>query len=220
MAKPGVDLFVLGPALPAEINSLTPKAASQLFPAKATTVSIDGSSFMIQLAPGSASNTVLTDALDRHGTAVWTDAEERDDRAPSMAAGACTSLQVSISDASDNLTANVDESYNLTINAGTATLNAHTCWGAMHGLQTFSQLLIHGVGGPHNSFFMDAQTIVDAPHYSYRGLSECMPPQPPISRDPFENSLVHVSVVDTARHFLPLGILFGIVLTTITGILH
>lgn len=136
MAKSGVDLFVLGPALPSAINSLTPKAASQVFPAKPTTVSIDRGSFKFLLGGGSASNTVLTDALRRYTAAVWTDVDERDDRAPSMAAGACTAIQITISNASDHLTADVDESYNLTIAAGTATLSATTCWGALHGLQT------------------------------------------------------------------------------------
>ena len=57
----------------------------------------------------------------------------------------------------------------------------------MYGLETFAQSLVSGQGGD-DEYFADVQTIRDAPRYKYRGL-----------------------MVDTARHFLPLEMLFTVV---------
>ena len=83
------------------------------------------------------------------------------------------------------LVAGVDESYNLTIRDGVSDLRAATVWGAMYGLETFAQVLVSGQGGD-DAYFADIQTIHDAPRYKYRGL-----------------------MLDTARHFLPLEMVFA-----------
>ena len=64
---------------------------------------------------------------------------------------------------------NADESYNLDVQSPISTLTAPTIWGALHGLETFSQLiqmnrkLIIRGGGPQF-------TIQDKPRFTYRGL--------------------------------------------------
>jgi len=191
MAKSGVDLFMLGPAPADTLSTVTPKPKMQRFPAArstaAVTVTIDRSSFKIRAAAGSPTNNVLSDALRRFATEAFAGAERRADRAASMASGACTSLEITLTNSSDVLELGVDESYNLTIQAGVSELRAATVWGAMYGLETFSQTLVSGQGGD-DAFFADAQTISDAPRYKYRGL-----------------------MLDTARHFLPLEMLFAVV---------
>jgi hexosaminidase len=73
-----------------------------------------------------------------------------------------------------------DESYTLEVTADGAKLNAATPLGAMHGLQTFLQLVEPGV----NCFDVPVVTINDHPRFPWRGL-----------------------MFDVGRHFIPLDVL-------------
>src|SRR2546421_1876572 len=73
-----------------------------------------------------------------------------------------------------------DESYVLEVNAAGAKLTAPTPLGAMHGLQTFLQLVDVSPGG----FAASAVTIQDQPRFPWRGL-----------------------MIDSARHFIPLDVI-------------
>src|SRR5260221_630504 len=73
-----------------------------------------------------------------------------------------------------------DESYTLSITAEGAKIEAPTPLGAMHGLQTFLQLVEVSPDG----FAAPAVTIQDKPRFPWRGL-----------------------MIDVARHFIPLDIL-------------
>jgi hexosaminidase len=73
-----------------------------------------------------------------------------------------------------------DESYVLEVSAAGATLTAPTDLGALHGLQTFLQLVSVSPDG----FAAPAVSIKDTPRFPWRGL-----------------------MIDTARHFIPLEIL-------------
>src|SRR6266481_5919723 len=73
-----------------------------------------------------------------------------------------------------------DESYALSITADGAQIDAPTPLGAMHGLQTFLQL----VEVSPNGFAAPAVTIQDKPRFPWRGL-----------------------MIDVARHFIPLDVL-------------
>ena len=73
-----------------------------------------------------------------------------------------------------------DESYVLEVTATGAKLIAPTTLGAMHGLQTFLQLVDVSPGG----FATPAVTIHDQPRFPWRGL-----------------------MIDSARHFIPLDII-------------
>ncbi|HLJ48622.1 MAG TPA: family 20 glycosylhydrolase [Bryobacteraceae bacterium] len=59
-----------------------------------------------------------------------------------------------------------DESYKLTVDTRGARIDAPTALGAMHGLETFLQLV---EPGPHG-YFVPAVTIEDKPRYEWRGL--------------------------------------------------
>lgn len=64
-------------------------------------------------------------------------------------------------------------------------LDAHTVWGGLRGLETFSQL-VH-IAEPENVYRLNVTKIQDAPRFPHRGL-----------------------LVDTARHFLPKNILLDV----------
>jgi hexosaminidase len=73
-----------------------------------------------------------------------------------------------------------DESYELTVTDSSATLNAPTPLGVMHGLQTFLQLVEITPTG----FAVPAVTINDQPRFPWRGL-----------------------MIDVSRHFIPVDVL-------------
>lgn len=168
MAKSGVDLFVLGPEIGATVTTVTPKPLYQRFAERPTVIKIYRSDFKIVTARGSSSNAVLRDALKRFGKhAVFSSAEERDDRSESMTNTTCEVLEVMVRNGSDALVAGANESYTLQIKSGTSTLSSETVWGALFGLETFAQTMMHVYSRP-NVYFVDEQTIEDRPYYSYR----------------------------------------------------
>lgn len=76
----------------------------------------------------------------------------------------------------------LDESYSLSITQEYAQLTAKTVWGALHGLQTFAQLVVHH-NGNYSIPYVPIQ-ITDEPRFPWRGL-----------------------LVDTARHFMEVSTL-------------
>ncbi|XP_067143926.1 beta-hexosaminidase subunit beta-like isoform X2 [Centruroides vittatus] len=71
---------------------------------------------------------------------------------------------------------NQDESYSLSVlESGISTIQAETVWGALRGLETFSQLVYQD---RNNAYRINITEIEDAPRYKYRGL-----------------------LIDTSRHF-------------------
>jgi hexosaminidase len=77
----------------------------------------------------------------------------------------------------------MDESYSLEVPAsGVGTLKAATVWGALRGLESFSQLV--GFDFASGQYFLHGApcSITDAPRFSHRGL-----------------------LLDTSRHYLPLS---------------
>lgn len=76
----------------------------------------------------------------------------------------------------DNLTISTENS------SGRARLTAKTVWGALRGLETFSQLIWND--GQSNQYFVNETIIRDYPRFPHRGL-----------------------MIDSARHFLPVTII-------------
>lgn len=82
-----------------------------------------------------------------------------------------TGLSLTIKDPSeDTLGYGMDESYTLSITSGggTATLNSNTVWGALRGLETFSQLVIFNT--TLNFYQTFVSSITDMPRFSHRGI--------------------------------------------------
>uniref|UniRef100_A0A0D6QY62 beta-N-acetylhexosaminidase n=1 Tax=Araucaria cunninghamii TaxID=56994 RepID=A0A0D6QY62_ARACU len=81
-------------------------------------------------------------------------------------------LNIRVQDLDADLQHGVDESYTLTIPAGgEANLTARTAWGAMRGLETFSQLLRRGSDASVCPIIIPRPVkIFDGPLYPHRGI--------------------------------------------------
>nr|XP_012306689.1 beta-hexosaminidase subunit alpha isoform X2 [Aotus nancymaae] len=75
------------------------------------------------------------------------------------------------------------ENYTLSINDDQCLLLSETVWGALRGLETFSQLVWKSAEG---TFFINKTEIEDFPRFPHRGL-----------------------LLDTSRHYLPLSSILG-----------
>ncbi|KAI8322702.1 hypothetical protein GQ54DRAFT_246064, partial [Martensiomyces pterosporus] len=83
--------------------------------------------------------------------------------------GTFRGLKVAVSSATDDLQFGVDESYELSIPVdGEATLTAKTPYGALHGLETFSQLV--SANGQGRAIQNTPIHIRDAPAFPHRGI--------------------------------------------------
>ncbi|XP_058809429.1 beta-hexosaminidase subunit beta-like [Phymastichus coffea] len=145
------------------------------------------SAFQFQVMQRSSCD-VLEAAVGRYKRVVAREAElalryRREERANASAApdhdGDLARLQIYLSgdcEAYPQLASN--ESYELRVAEGAATLRANSVWGVLRGLETFSQLAAWTDAG---ELVARAQRIRDAPLLAHRGL-----------------------LLDTARHFLPL----------------
>lgn len=71
------------------------------------------------------------------------------------------------------------ERYNLSVSAGQGSLNAESVWGALRGLESFSQLVYQDDSG---TYYVNKTEIQDFPRFPFRGL-----------------------LLDTSRHYLPVA---------------
>ncbi|GAB2218460.1 hypothetical protein Droror1_Dr00001683 [Drosera rotundifolia] len=101
-------------------------------------------------------------------------------------------INVVIHSPSEELQYGVDESYALTIpdpgNSAYARIEANTVYGALHGLQTFSQLCYFNFNTKVVEVGQAPWTITDRPRFPYRGL-----------------------LIDTSRHYLPLPVIKSVI---------
>eukprot|EP00164_Ancoracysta_twista_P004718 GFYU01006382.1.p1 GENE.GFYU01006382.1~~GFYU01006382.1.p1 ORF type:complete len:565 (+),score=216.74 GFYU01006382.1:165-1859(+) len=98
--------------------------------------------------------------------------------------GAVTSLEVHVKSTDETLKLETPEDYVLTIKKGVATLESTNVYGALKGLETFSQVVAH-VPGTYG-YVVDEVEITDAPRFHFRGL-----------------------MIDTARHYLPKNVILA-----------
>ncbi|KAM9338011.1 beta-hexosaminidase subunit beta [Symphorus nematophorus] len=76
-----------------------------------------------------------------------------------------------------------DESYELSVDQPIAVLKAPKVWGALHGLETFSQLVYEDEYGTKS---INSSAISDFPRFAHRGI-----------------------LLDTSRHFLPVKVILA-----------
>ena len=153
-------------------------AATSLWPSPASVTFSDG---VVTLAPSFAfSTTTPTPILSRAFTRYLAILAIRiEPLSPTAAAivGTISTLAVTLQTADESLAFNTSEAYVLRVAAGGATLTADTVFGALRGLETFSQLAefsAHAGGAVAR-----VAVVRDAPRFRHRG-----------------------ALVDTSRHFV------------------
>ncbi|XP_034325787.2 beta-hexosaminidase subunit beta isoform X2 [Magallana gigas] len=125
---------------------------------------------------------ILSSAFFRYQTIIFGFREEVLKFHPKFKAGSLTALDVNVKNKCDQYPyLGMDESYNLTISSSGATLNSNSVWGALRGIETFSQLVLQQ---SKDMFTVNGTTIVDYPRFQHRGL-----------------------LLDTSRHFLDVSII-------------
>uniref|UniRef100_A0A8C8RS54 Beta-hexosaminidase n=1 Tax=Pelusios castaneus TaxID=367368 RepID=A0A8C8RS54_9SAUR len=144
------------------------------------------SRFQLVHGPGSSAGpscALLQDAFRRYyeyifGYSKWQNMGQR----PPQAGPELSQLQVIIGskdsecDSYPKVTSN--EAYQLHVTEPVAVLKAEKVWGALRGLETFSQLTYEG---DYGTFLINETEITDYPRFAHRGI-----------------------LLDTSRHFLPL----------------
>lgn len=94
-----------------------------------------------------------------------------------------SSLAIHVEESYSNMTSKTDESYTLTVTAPKSLLAAKTVWGALRGLETFSQLVYQDL---HGNFLARESYISDFPRFHYRGF-----------------------LIDTSRHYVNVNVILS-----------
>ncbi|XP_069483588.1 beta-hexosaminidase subunit beta isoform X3 [Ambystoma mexicanum] len=129
---------------------------------------------------------ILQDAFRRYYEYVFSYSKWNEIPEQSSADGQLLQLEVTITEADPECDhyprITSDESYQLIVEENVAVLNAKTVWGALRGLETFSQLINEDEFG---AFQINKSEIKDFPRFAHRGI-----------------------LIDTSRHYLPLRTIF------------
>jgi hexosaminidase len=173
-------------AASARANLLWPAPQSAAFGSSA--YSIDSRFFSFSVTGYGNASAVLQDALTRYYAILFVRAPPTVSIALPVA-GALGSLSIDVASSDETLNAATSENFTLTVAAGAATLTADTVFGALRGLETFSQLVDFAGAGSASpdapfAFVVPAVTVADFPRFAHRG-----------------------ALIDTARHFLPVVVL-------------
>lgn len=130
----------------------------------------------------SSSSETLTQAFARYSQLIFVHGEPN-----SQAANAIQGLNVDIASSDETLQQETDESYKLSISStGVAELSAQSIYGALRGLETFSQAVSFDFDA--HSYLVNDWNIVDSPRFAFRGL-----------------------LLDTSRHYEPLSTIFTVI---------
>lgn len=123
------------------------------------------------------SSDVLEDAIKRYKQLTFPeDFREIKTNLPQI-----TQLTIEVIDKYENLTLDSDESYKLTVVSPTSSLISYTVWGALRGLETFSQVVYQD---PNGYYLANGTQIDDYPRFKHRGF-----------------------LIDTSRHFVNVPII-------------
>lgn len=127
------------------------------------------------------SSDVLQDAISRYKKLTFPDSDDGDSscerkNAEAQGSSEITQLTVKVINKYENLTLESDESYQLDVMSPTSSLTAFNVWGALRGLETFSQVVYQDLSG---SYVANGTKIVDYPRFHHRGF-----------------------LIDTSRHYI------------------
>ncbi|XP_057210990.1 beta-hexosaminidase subunit beta isoform X3 [Triplophysa rosa] len=163
----------------------------QKFQSSAVSFQLNANSFQIVHAKESSAGpscSLLQDAFRRYFEYIFGEEVRKQDKSRKKAFNSdLVELQVWISSADPecegypNLQS--DESYELSVDQPSAVLKAPNVWGALRGLETFSQLIYEDDYGANN---INKTVISDFPRFAHRGV-----------------------LLDTSRHYLPLKVILS-----------
>ncbi|EFA84209.1 beta-N-acetylhexosaminidase [Heterostelium album PN500] len=122
-----------------------------------------------------SNSTILLDAISRYTQFIF------DEKSTNVLNGPIiNSIQINVDSNDETLVMGTDESYQLDVEQSGIVIHAPTVFGALHALESFSQLVTYD---PYQMIFKIHQcpiSIVDRPRFIHRGL-----------------------LLDTSRHFIP-----------------
>ncbi|CAM8962042.1 unnamed protein product [Rhodiola kirilowii] len=136
---------------------------------------------------------ILRDAFERYKRIIFKHRTSRVSRIELMGGSPydVSALKVIVEEGSEELQLGVDESYSLYVGRseglsilGEATIEAKTVYGALRGLETFSQLCAFDYITKSVQVYKAPWFIQDQPRFAYRGL-----------------------MLDTSRHYLPIDVI-------------
>ncbi|KAA0717167.1 Beta-hexosaminidase subunit beta [Triplophysa tibetana] len=162
----------------------------QKFQSSAVSFQLSANSFQIVHAKDSTAGpscSLLQNAFRRYFEYIFGEVRKQDKSRTRASKSDLVELQVWISSADPqcdgypNLKS--DESYELSVDQPSAVLKAPTVWGALRGLETFSQLIYEDDYGANN---INKTVISDFPRFAHRGV-----------------------LLDTSRHYLPLKVILA-----------
>ncbi|XP_052100313.1 beta-hexosaminidase subunit alpha-like [Mytilus californianus] len=121
---------------------------------------------------------ILTSAFDRYKQIIFDTTFRFQPKHGTDTENALTVASVKVESECDRFPSlESDESYDLTVSETGIVINANAVWGALRGLETFSQLIV-------NKYFINGTTITDFPRFMHRGM-----------------------LIDTSRHFLSVDVI-------------
>ena len=152
----------------ASARTIFPKPQRQTDDASSLFLPIDARSFQFKAAAGSPTNDILDDAFNRYyAIAIGQTGALAHASRTNLADAAVTpitGLEVTIESDSTDLTLETNQSYTLTVAAPTIKVAAKNVFGALNGLESFSQLV--GSDATINGTFIE-----DNPRYQFRATS-------------------------------------------------
>ncbi|KAL0965232.1 hypothetical protein UPYG_G00278520 [Umbra pygmaea] len=151
---------------------------------------LSGASFQIVDAKESSSGascSLLQSAYRRYDEYIFSSARKQGHNKKKLLASAVSELQVWITSADSECdgfpSVTSDESYQLSVDSPVAVLKAPKVWGALRGLETFSQLVYEDEYGAKS---INRTEIIDFPRFAHRGV-----------------------LLDSSRHFLPVKVILA-----------
>ena len=142
---------------------------------KSTEYTLDPNTFAFK--SNLTNNDILKEAFDRYMDLIFPDTSLK----PRPTVKQLMNIFVKVDNENQELDVDSDESYELTVEFPTATLHAVSVWGALRGLETFSQLVFEN----QTNYMIHKNKIKDKPRFRYRGF-----------------------LIDTSRHYLPVPTIF------------
>ncbi|KAK7340842.1 hypothetical protein VNO77_21556 [Canavalia gladiata] len=165
------------------------------------TLSVDPA-LTLSVAGNGGGSSILRDAFDRyrgitfkHSSVGFSLIRKLRERLVSVSAYDIATLKITVHSDNEELQLGVDETYTLLVPkakdsyvAGEVTIEANTVYGALRGLETFSQLCSFDYSDKTIKIYKAPWSIQDKPRFSYRGL-----------------------LLDTSRHYLPINVIKQII---------